>query len=423
MARHYYRICVRTWRGHEGSEMAARLTDKLVRALKPPPATNGRGNNRITYDDSVPGFGARITSAGAVSFVLNYRRKADGLERRYTIGTFPSWSVTAARKEAKRLKREVDGGGDPVGKFQAEREAPTVAGLCVRFETEHLPRLRPTTAQMYRGLIKNEVVPTLGRMKVAAVVFADIDRLHRDLSRRAPYLANRLLALLSKMFGLAVLWNMRPASPVRGVQRNQEIKRKRYLSGNELARLTKALAEHHNREAADALRLILLTGARKSEVLSATWSQFDFGAGTWTKPGATTKQKTDHSIPLSAHARQLLTQIRERNSSAKFVFPGPGPTGRRTSVKRDWEQICKVAEITGLRVHDLRHSYAAQLASAGIGLHVIGRLLGHTQPQTTHRYAHLLDDPLRQATERVGAIIAGEPVTEVMPLDRWGRRQ
>jgi Arm domain-containing DNA-binding protein len=91
----------------------------------------------------VPGFGARITSAGALSFVLNYRRKADGLERRYTIGTFPSWSVTAAREEAKRLKREVDGGGDPVGKFQAEREAPTVAGLCARFETEHLPRLRP----------------------------------------------------------------------------------------------------------------------------------------------------------------------------------------------------------------------------------------------------------------------------------------
>ena len=111
---------------------------------------------------------------------------------------------------------------------------------------------------------------------------------------RAPYLANRLLALLSKMFALSVLWNMRGNSPVRGVQRNQEIKRKRYLSGDELARLTTALAEHHNREVADALRLILLTGARKSEVLSATWSQFDFGTGTWTKPGATTKQKTDH---------------------------------------------------------------------------------------------------------------------------------
>ena len=367
-------------------------------------------------------LGHEFTSAGAVSFVLNYRRKADGLERRFTIGTFPAWSATAAREEAKRLKREVDGGGDPVGKFKAEREAPTVASLCLRFEAEHLPRLRPSTAQMYRGLIKNEVVPTLGRTKVAAVEFTDIDRLHRNLSRRAPYLANRLLALLSKMFSLAVLWNMRTASPIRGVQRNQEIKRKRYLSGDELARLSKALAEHHNREAADALRLILLTGARKSEVLSATWSQFDFGVGTWTKPGATTKQKTDHCVPISAPARQLLTQVRERNKSAKFVFPGPGPTGHRTNLKRDWAQICKAAGIVGLRVHDLRHSYAAQLASAGIGLHVIGGLLGHSRAETTHRYSHLFDDTLRAATERVGAIITGKSPAEIVPLDRRGRR-
>jgi len=402
--------------------MAVRLTDKLVRALEPPPATNGQGNNRIIYDDSVPGFGARITSAGALSFVLNYRRKADGLERRFTIGSFPAWSVTAAREEAKRLKRDVDSGGDPVGKFKAEREAPTVAGLCVRFEAEHLPRLRPSTAQLYRGLIKNEVVPAIGRMKVATVGFEDIDRLHRNVSRRAPYLANRLLALLSKMFALSVLWNMRSNSPVRGVQRNQEIKRKRYLSGDELARLTKVLATYHNVEAANAIRLLLLTGARKSEVLSATWSQFDFGAGTWTKPGATTKQKTDHCVPLSAPARQLLARIRERTKSAKFVFPGPGPTGHRTNLKRDWAQVCKAADIVGLRVHDLRHSFAARLASAGIGLNVISGLLGHTRAETTFRYSHLFDDTLRAATERVGSIIIGAQPAEIVPLDRRGRR-
>src|SRR6516164_9355017 len=402
--------------------MAERITDKLVRALQPPPATNGRGNNRITYDDNVPGFGARITSAGTVSFVLNYRRKGDGLERRFTIGTFPAWSVTAAREEAKRLKREVDGGGDPIGKFRAEREAPTVAGLCARFEAEHLPRLRPATAQMYRGLIRNEIVPALGRMKVAAVEFADIDRLHRAVSQRAPYLANRLLALQSKMFALSVLWKMRSNSPVRGVQRNQEIKRKRYLSGDELNRLTKTLAEHHNREAADALRLILLTGARKSEVLSATWSQFDFSVGTWTKPGATTKQKTDHCVPVSAPTRQLLAEIRERTKSTKFIFPGPGPTGHRTNLKRDWAQICKSAGIVGLRVHDLRHSSATPSGSADLGLHVVGALLGHTQPSTTSRYAYLFDDTLRAAAERVGAVITGAPPAEIVPLNKRGRR-
>ena len=172
--------------------MAVRLTDKLVRTLEPPPLTNGRGNNRITYDTNVPGFGVRITSAGAVSFVLNYRRKADGLERRYTIGAFPNWSVGAARDEARRLKREIDSGGDPVGKLKTERGAPTVADLCARFEAEHLPKLRPATARMYRGIIKADIAPALGKMKVAAVEYVDIDRLHTGLSKRAPYLANRV---------------------------------------------------------------------------------------------------------------------------------------------------------------------------------------------------------------------------------------
>ena len=404
------------------SDMGVKLTDKLVRALAPPPLKDGKARNIITYDDSLPGFGARITSAGAISFVLNYRRKADGRERRATIGQSPAWSVAAAREKAKELRRAIDNGGDPVGELAAERGAPTVADLCERFEAEHLPRLRPSTAQMYRSIIRAEVVPALGRMKVAAVGFSDIDLLHRNVSRRAPYLANRMVALLSKAFALAILWNMRDNSPVRGVQRNQEISRKRYLSGDELTRLTKALATYHNTEVANAIRLLLLTGARRGEVLSATWDQFDLTTGTWTKPGAHTKQKTDHCVPLSVPTRQLLAEIRELNKSAKFVFPGPGPTGHRTSVKRDWVLICNAASIIGLRIHDLRHSHASFLASAGIGLHVIGGLLGHSTPQTTHRYAHLLDDALRAATECVGAIIAGRPAAEIVPLDRRGRR-
>ena len=125
---------------------------------------------------------------------------------------------------------------------------------------------------------------------------------------------------------------------------------------------------------------------------------------------------------MSVPARQLLVQIHERNKPAKFVFPGPGPTGRRMNLKRDWGQICKVAGITGLRVHDLRHSFAAQAASAGIGLHVIGGLLGHSRPETTARYAHLFDDALRAATERVGAILSGKPAAEILPLNKRGRR-
>ena len=142
----------------------------------------------------------------------------------------------------------------------------------------------------------------------------------------------------------------------------------------------------------------------------------DLEQGVWTKPGHTTKQKTEHRVPLSAPALELLTAIRAKApDDAEFVFPGRH-SGHRFDLKKPWPKICKAAGITGVRVHDLRHTYASLLASAGFSLPMIGALLGHTQPQTTHRYAHLFDDPLRQATERVGAIIAGKPGAEVRRL-------
>jgi integrase len=393
--------------------MAQRLTDRNVKAL-PAPASG----NRITYDSEVSGFGARITAAGAIGFVLNYRRKADGLERRTTIGTFPAWSVVAARRRAAELRRAVDSGADPVGELAAERGAPTVATLCERFEIEHLPKLRPTTRRIYSAMIKAELLPALGAMKVGAVEYAHIDRLHAKITGRGhPYMANRVVTLLSKLFALAKLWGMRKDSPVQGVERNQEHRRRRYLLADELARLRKALDGYRNREAADVFSLLLLTGARKTEVLSATWDQIDLADGIWTKPGSATKQKTEHRVPLSAPARHLLERrFHNRDAATPFVFPGPGPRQHRNNIRRDWERICKAAEITGLRIHDLRHSYASQLASAGVGLHIIGGLLGHSQPSTTFRYAHLFDDPLRAATERAGDLIVGRPAAKVIRL-------
>ena len=393
--------------------MSQKLMDKLVRSLEPPSS-----GNRITYDTEVKGFGVRITAAGAIAFILNYRRKADGLERRYTIGAWPDWSVAAAREEAKRLKREIDLGDDPVGAHREQREAPTVNDLCDRFEKEHLPRKRPSTARDYRGILNGHVRPALGKRKVVSLSHADADALHRSVTTSAgPYRANRVLAVSSKMGSLAVKWGWRPDNPFRGVERNDEAKRKRYLSAAELKRLSEVLAEHDDRDAADIFRFLLLTGARRGEVLAARWRDIDLEKGTWSKPGATTKQRTEHIVPLSAPARQLLTA---RKQSSDYVFPGR-LGGHRIEVKSNWRRICKAAKITGLRIHDLRHSYAAQLASAGVGLHVIGGLLGHTQPQTTHRYAHLFDDPLRAATEKVGAILAGNPAGKIVPLK--GRRR
>jgi integrase len=341
-----------------------------VRSLEAP----DRGN-RITYDggkDAVRGFGIRITTAGARSFILNYT--VAGRERRYTIGSYPGWSVGRARDQKEKRTGKDD-----------------------------------------ESLIRRIVLPELGNCKVAGIAFADIDRLHRNATKTAgPYQANRLLALLSKMFNLAIRWEMRSDNPARGTERNPEERRNRYLSGDELRRLTEALAAHPNQNAANAVRVLLLTGARRGEVLGVTWDQFNLAAGTWTKPSANTKQKREHCVPLSAPAQQLVAKMRTAaDARAKeaglplspFVFPARVGDGSMVEIKTAWASLCKAAGISGARVHDLRHTYASLLASSGQSLPVIGALLGHSQPSTTARYAHLLDDPLRAATERVGAIV------------------
>ncbi len=378
--------------------MAEKLTDKLVKAL-PAPA---RGN-KIGYDTEVRGFGIRLTAAGARAFILNYR--INGRERRYTIGSYPDWSVAAAREEAKRLKRQVNQGHDPMGKRHADRAAPKVADLSARYLEEHAVRKVERAQKDDRAMLDKIVLPAIGRLKVHEVRREDIDQLHRAISQTRPIRANRVAQLLSKMFSLAVRWEYRPDNPVKGIQRNPERKRARYLSGDELRRLTATLAKHPNLASANVIRLLLLTGARRGEVLSATWDQFDLDAGVWTKPSAHTKQKKEHRVPLSAAAMKLLSEMKATAGPSSYLFPGRVPDEPLKEIKNFWAGICKKAEIDDCRIHDLRHTYASILASAGLSLPVIGALLGHTQPNTTARYSHLFDDPLRQATERVGSIV------------------
>jgi integrase len=394
-----------------------RLSDQIVRQMPPPVK-----GNRIAYDGDVPGFGLRVTAAGARSWILNYRRRADGVERRYTIGSWPSWSVAAAREEAKRLRRAVDGGGDPVGEAQAMRDAPTVADLAERFLAEHVTRRRQSTQLAYRIVLRKYILPALGRKKVAAVEFEDVERLHATVSRQLPIQGNRVLAVTAAMFALAVKWRLRPDNPCKGIERNREHQRRRYLRPDELPRLTKALAQDRNQETCDVLRLLLLTGARRSEVLFAKWDQFDLAAGEWHKPHSMTKQGREHIVPLSAPARSLLAaRFNKRHDDSPWLFPGRKDRPRKDT-RHVWARVLKRAGIHGLRIHDLRHCYASHLVNAGFSLPVIGQLLGHSQISTTSRYSHLYDDVQRQATERVGAIIAGKSLADVVPLHKRGRQ-
>lgn len=415
-----------------------KLTETFVKKILPP-----ESGNRILYDDDIKGFGIRVTAKGARSFVLNYsiaRR-----ERRITIGQFPAWSVAAARDHVKELRKAVDRGEDPLATRDEARRGDTIADLIDDFEKDHLPKLRPGTREEYVRHIKANIRPTLGPLKADAVRRADIAALHRKVSKESPYAANRMLATASVIFNYAIKMERLDRNPCQGIDKNPEHRRERFLSAPEIAALSDALNELDG-QSANVIRFLMLTGARRGEVLKARWQQFDLDTGVWSKPAATTKQKKIHRVPLSPPAIELLAGIR-KSSDSPWVFPGTNdqpqvnvkrfwqkareratiilwerqpdtPQGKlvadlKTSFNRtpEFNEIERAAEaveielpagLTDVRIHDLRHSFASLLVARGASLPIIGALLGHTRTETTARYAHLADDPLRAATELVG---------------------
>ncbi len=383
--------------------MAKKITDKLVRELVPP--AHGQ---RIVFDTELAGFAVRVTAGGTKTFVLDYRvENEDGKlgHRRKRISRYPDMSVLEARKEAKQRWKDIKKGIDPWDGDRKNSTDPTMNDLCDRYIRDHLPKKRPSSRRDDLSLMNQWIRSELGMFKIANVPYSQIDRLHRKVSERTPYRANRLAALLSKMFALAVKWELRTDNPAKGVERNQEERRERYLSRAEINRLMASLDQHADQVQANVIRLLLLTGARRGEVLRAMWDQFDMETGVWVKPSANTKQKKLHRVPLSASVIAILAEIKQ-GSESNFVFPGSTPDEPLTSITRKfWREVCKAAEIESFRVHDLRHSYASILVNAGLSLPIIGALIGHTQTQTTHRYAHLHDDPLRAATEAVAQVV------------------
>ena len=363
----------------------------------------------IYWDTLLPGFGVRVKPNATRSYVVQYRNRQTGRSRRKTIGRHgPLMTFPQAKKIARGLLSDVFRGQDPVAEDKAFKEAPTVAELVDQYLTSHaLPKKRPKSVKNDEAALRRFILPKLGSRKVAEITGRDIQLLHAGL-RNTPYLANRTLALLSTMFELSVRWGYRSNNPAKGIAKFHEEKRNRWLSDDELARLLTVLDEHPNQIAANAIRLQLLTGARIGEVLSATWENFDLDRGVWTKPSHHTKQKRTEHLPLSATAMELLRGMRDPASeSSAFLFPGRKPGRPIADLKRFWKQVTASAGLEDYRIHDNRHTHASHLVSSGMSLAIVGRLLGHTNPMTTQRYAHLADDPLRAAAEVIGMKMSG----------------
>jgi integrase len=217
------------------------------------------------------------------------------------------------------------------------------------------------------------------------------------------------------MFSLAIEWEWRADNPAKGIPRYAEDRRETWLTAEQVETLLEALDNYVDQSAANAIRLLIVTGAREGEVLSATWDQFDLKRGIWTKPSHHTKQKKIEHTPLSKSAQQLLRQMNAARATPSLF---PGQKGARVTIRRPWVQVCKAAglatseQIPGkrknfltvwkptVRIHDLRHTFASHMVSNGESLHIVGKLLGHTLPQTTARYAHIADGALRDAADR-----------------------
>jgi len=384
---------------------ATKITKRAVDALQP------GGSDSYLWDDELKGFGLKMTPAGAKTYLVQYRLGGrSGRARRVTIGRHGSpWTPEAARKEAKAILGEVAQGVDVALVKRAAKQsaatAPTVADLAHRFLAEHVAAKRKDrTAEEYRRLLHRVILPSLGKRLVADVARQDVARLHHGL-RVTPYQANRVLAVLSKMFNLAEAWGERPdgSNPCRHVEKFPERKRERFLSAEELSRLGEALGAYRGSPYFVALvKLLVFTGARLREILTLEWSWIDFERGEARLPDSKTGAKVLHLPPP---ALTVLVDIRKIEGNP-FVIVGERAGRHLVNAEKPWRVVRAIAGLDDVRLHDLRHGFASVAASNGMGLPIIGKILGHTQAQTTQRYAHLSSDPVKTAVAFVAGKIA-----------------
>ena len=374
-----------------------RITKRSVDAIK------ASGTDTVYWDGELTGFGLRVRRSGRKSYVVQTR--IAGKLCWFTIGPHGPLNPDQARARALEILACAKKGIDPRD-ADARREAePSMADLGRRFLEEYVPvHCKPSTREEYSRSVRLFVDPVIGELRVPEVQRKDIAALHHGL-RDKPYQANRTLGVLSKMFSLAEVWGWRPdgSNPCRHVKRYKEHKRERFLSPEETERLGQVLrdVEEEMPSAVAAFRLLLLTGCRMSEIRDLRWEYVKDDC--IELPDAKTGGRV---VPLGPEARAVLSAI-PRDEDNPWVIAGRLPGSHLTDLQRPWRRIRKQAGLEGVRIHDLRHSFASRALALGESLTMIGKLLGHTQVQTTARYAHLARDSIQTAAARITGSIGG----------------
>jgi len=420
-----------------------KLTKQSLPSLKP------RSKPYIEYDADLGGFGVAVYPSGIKSWVCEYRPHGGGRDvakKRVTLGKTSQLTPDQARKAAADMLAAVRLGGDPAQEKAERRASVTVGELIDLFDARYVgPMLKPGTAVGYRIALA-ELRRAHGGLKATALTRAHVATLHFRMADR-PYAANRAVAVWSKAFAWAADSGLVPEgiNPVKGLKKYREQGRERFLKPDELARLgdtlregetiglpysvdeTKPTAKHaakadHRRVKLDryavaAIRLLVLTGARLREVLHAKWEQVDIERGLIFLADSKTGKKP---LYLSAAAQKVLADL-PRIEGNPHVIAGANDGAPRSDLKKPWAAVGRAAGLEGVRIHDLRHSFASFGAGASLGLPIIGKLLGHSQPATTARYAHLDADPMRRAVDTIGSTISAamerKPSAEIVPLN------
>ncbi|MEQ9246259.1 MAG: site-specific integrase, partial [Nitratireductor sp.] len=398
--------------------MAIKITKRVVDSVQP------ESRDSFLWDSETKGFGLKVTPKGKRIYVLQYR--VHGKLKRFTIGTHGNpWTPGDARNEAIRLLGCVRDGLDPSSAKQIEKAALNMSELCDIYIREGCGTKKASTIATDRGRIERHIKPLLGGKRVKDVTANDIKKFMHDVANGKTVAdvktgprgrarvsggkgtATRTVGLLGGIFSFAIDGGHRTDNPVRGVKRYADRRNERFLSPKELAQLGEALAsaetEGKNRTAINAIRLLVLTGCRKSEILTLKWDHVNFEAGYLELPDSKTGQKR---VPLGAPALELLASL-IRIDGNPYVLPGEKEDWHIVGLPRVWSVIRKNAGLEDVRLHDLRHSFASVGAGAGMGLAVVGKLLGHRDPKTTARYAHIADDPAKAAADRIATSING----------------